>query len=363
MKTSSLGVYVHIPFCLKKCNYCDFVSYEQVDEGYVSHIAREIEEKGLVYGNKYYVDTIHFGGGTPSVLEVEDIGDTISEIGKGFEICDPEITIEVNPGTVEIEKLKGYRKLGVNRLSIGIQSFDNDNLKLLGRIHTRDMGLRAYEAAREAGFDNINLDLMIGLPGQNMDDLIRDVESVIALDPEHVSCYSLQYEEGTPLHTSLIKGEIQALSDELDRDMYHEVCDRLKAYNHYEISNFAKNGYESMHNLKYWSMSDYLGIGVAAHSYIQGVRFANPKRLEEYLKGTKGEFFDVDTFSEYMFTGLRKLQGLKLDEIEKICGDLSFLPKAEGLISEGLLEIDDDRLKLTSKGIDISNRVFMEFLP
>lgn len=288
---NELGIYIHIPFCKQKCYYCDFVSYSnkcsEVKE-YIESLKKEIEEFDF---SNYKVTSIYIGGGTPSYIDSIYIVEILSELKEKLkcnliEFKDIEITIEVNPGTVDTKKLNDYKKLGINRLSIGLQSTKNDILKKIGRIHTYQEFLEIYKLARETGFKNINIDLMIGIPGQKIGDLKNTLQDIIKLEPEHISVYSLIIEENTPIEKMLENGEIKLPDEDLERNMYWYVKNTLElnGYNHYEISNFAKLGKESRHNLNCWNQEEYIGFGVAAHSYLNGIRFSNTINVEEYIQ-------------------------------------------------------------------------------
>ena len=285
---NELGIYIHIPFCKQKCYYCDFVSYSnkcsEVKE-YIESLKKEIEEFDF---SNYKVTSIYIGGGTPSYIDSIYIVEILSELKEKLkcnliEFKDIEITIEVNPGTVDTKKLNDYKKLGINRLSIGLQSTKNDILKKIGRIHTYQEFLEIYKLARETGFKNINIDLMIGIPGQKIGDLKNTLQDIIKLEPEHISVYSLIIEENTPIEKMLENGEIKLPDEDLERNMYWYVKNTLElnGYNHYEISNFAKKGYEYKHNLDCWNQKEYMGFGASAHSYTNNVRFSNIEPLNK----------------------------------------------------------------------------------
>lgn len=272
----NLGIYIHIPFCIKKCDYCDFISYcdkNSLVEEYINAIQNEIIEtiNESYNSDEYNINTIYIGGGTPSSIPSKHIVNILNFIKERFNIDENcEITIEVNPGTVVQEKLEDYKNAGINRLSIGLQETHNTLLKEIGRIHTYEQFLDTYNMARKIGFKNINVDLMIGLPNQNIQDIKESLEKIITLNPEHISVYSLILEEGTKLYKKYEEGKIQLPDEELERNMYWYVKNTLEQnkYKHYEISNFAKEGYESKHNTNCWEQEEYLGFGVASHSYI-----------------------------------------------------------------------------------------------
>ena len=326
----------------------------------------------------FSVKTIYIGGGTPSLIESKYIVQTIEEIKSNFELDEnAEITIEVNPGTVTLEKLEDYNKVGINRLSIGLQSTHEHLLKEIGRIHTYLDFLDTFRFAREAGFENINVDLMIGLPNQTLAEVQDSIEEIVSMEPEHISVYSLILEEGTPLFKKVEEG-LELPDEELERKMYWTVKQILEAngYNHYEISNFAKQGYESKHNLDCWNQKEYIGFGVAAHSYTNGIRYSNIENLEQYIKNYEEdkteenlvfhEKQDMEAMQkEYMLLGLRKIDGVSIQEFKiKFVANPVFLyhDKLEKLVNEELVEIDGDQIKLTNKGLDLANIVWEEFI-
>ena len=380
---NELGIYIHIPFCKQKCYYCDFVSYSnkcsEVKE-YIESLKKEIEEFDF---SNYKVTSIYIGGGTPSYIDSIYIVEILSELKEKLkcnliEFKDIEITIEVNPGTVDTKKLNDYKKLGINRLSIGLQSTKNDILKKIGRIHTYQEFLKIYKLARETGFKNINIDLMIGIPGQKIGDLKNTLQDIIKLEPEHISVYSLIIEENTPIEKMLENGEIKLPDEDLERNIYWYVKNTLElnGYNHYEISNFAKLGKESRHNLNCWNQEEYIGFGVAAHSYLNGIRFSNTINVEEYIQhienNRKEENIQIeesqsleDKKNEFMMLGFRKIQGVDIARFkEKFIDNPIFLYRENlnKLVEEGLIEVDLNHIKLTNKGIDLANLVFEEFV-
>ena len=297
---NEIGIYVHIPFCKKKCDYCDFISYCNKDnliEKYVEAMKKEIESQNI----KPEITTIYIGGGTPSYIDSKYIIQIINKIKEKNVSPNAEITIEVNPGTVTMEKLEDYRSCGINRISIGLQSTNNTLLKEIGRIHDFKQFLETYKMAKKVGFKNINVDLMLGLPNQRIKDLKESLEQILKLKPKHVSVYSLIVEDGTPIANKIEKGELQLPDEELERNMYWFVKNTLElnGYKHYEISNFAKKGYESKHNLNCWNQKEYIGIGVAAHSYRDITRYSNTENIEEYIKNVNNEEFNNDRFIGY----------------------------------------------------------------
>ena len=385
-----LGIYAHIPFCIRKCAYCDFLSFEDesavVHKVYIKALTKEIETNSKVYNNNYIVDSIFIGGGTPSLILPSMIDDVIKAVKHNFNMAiDSEITIEINPKTLSMDKLKSYADSGVNRVSIGAQSFNDYVLKILGRIHLAENILKNFKMLRAAGFKNINIDLIFGVPAQSLNVWKESLDKALELSPEHLSFYGLQVEEGTKLHKMIADRKYKKVDDELDREMYHLAVKELKkaGYKHYEISNAAKNGYECRHNLKYWSLDDYLGAGLGAHSYIDGMRFGNVRDLEKYIEANlenqqESEHLKCqewsnknsaeDDISEYMFTGLRRTRGINLVEFEsRFKRPLKEVykkewPAVEKYIKNKLLILEGESLMLSEKGIDISNRIMSEFI-
>lgn len=389
MRRKQIGLYIHIPFCKQKCSYCDFCSYankESFIKRYIQCVLKEIIE--VENNNKidfengkddlFLVKTIYIGGGTPSLIDSKYIVQIIEDIKLNFEIDEKaEITIEVNPGTVTLEKLEDYKRAGINRLSIGLQSTHEHLLKEIGRIHTYLDFLDTFRFAREAGFENINVDLMIGLPNQTLEEVKDSIEEIVSMEPEHISVYSLILEENTPLFKKVEEG-LELPNEDLERKMYWAVKQTLEQNNyiHYEISNFAKQGYESKHNLDCWNQKEYIGFGVAAHSYTNGIRYSNIENLEQYIKNYEEdkteenlvfhEKQDMETMQkEYMLLGLRKIDGVSIQEFKiKFVANPVFLyhDKLEKLVNEELVEIDGDQIKLTNKGLDLANIVWEEFI-
>lgn len=280
-----IGIYIHIPFCKQKCYYCDFVSFankEELFKEYVEAVIKEIEAKNI---QKYSIKTIYIGGGTPSILDSKYIGKILEKLKPNIKE-NAEITIEINPGTVTKQKLEDYITFGINRISIGLQSSSNRLLKQIGRIHTFEEFLNAYNTAKQVGFKNINVDLMLGLPNQSLETLKKTVEEVTKLAPNHISIYSLILEEGTKLEEMVKNKELEMIDEDLERRMYWETKKMLeeKGYIHYEISNFAKPKYESRHNLDCWNGQEYIGIGASAHSYLEKTRYSNIEDIEKYIE-------------------------------------------------------------------------------
>lgn len=376
MRTEGLQLYIHIPFCIRKCNYCDFLSGPATQEKmkeYVEALCVEIASQSGE-AEAYEVDTIFFGGGTPSILSSEDFAKIMDCIQKHFTVREEaEITIEANPGTVTKEKLTMYKQCGVNRISFGLQSAQDKELSLLGRIHSYETFLESFQLARKEGFHNINIDLMSGLPGQNIDQMKDTLEKVLALNPEHISVYSLIVEEGTVLRTWIEEGKIAEVSEELDREIYEMTRKMLSenGYQRYEISNYAKEGYECKHNLGYWNRKNYLGFGIGAASLFEEQRFSNLDILNEYLKKPAGARMERHSLSveeqmeEFMFLGLRKCEGVSIHDFEQKFGMSLISIYGEVLRkheNEGLLEVADGYVRLTIPGLDLSNYVMADFL-
>lgn len=382
MKQKELGIYVHIPFCVQKCFYCDFISFankKEMIKDYIEALKKEIEYVGvdLVSAQNPIITTIYIGGGTPSFIDSKYIVDIIDIIRSNYQVSKTaEITIEINPGTVTKEKLEEYIKCGINRASIGLQSTDNKLLSEIGRIHTYEQFLNTYEMARSVGFKNINVDLMLALPNQTIETLEDSLKKVIAIKPEHISVYSLILEEGTELYALVESGKIKLIDEETERKMYWKVKNILEqnGYNHYEISNFAKRGYESKHNLNCWEQKEYIGMGAAAHSYIDKIRYSNIKTIEEYIeninagKNTKiihETQKETEEQKEYMLLGLRKIEGASISKFkEKFVQNPIYIFRKElnKLVEEELVEVDIDTIKLTNKGLDFANLVWEEFV-
>ena len=378
-----LELYLHIPFCGKKCNYGDFLSAPAEEETRTAYVDALLEEiRGFEDPEDYEVVTVFFGGGTPSILPGQEIFRIMEALREKFSFRKgAEITLEANPGTVNKEKLSCYKKAGINRLSFGLQSADAEELKKLGRIHTWEKFLESFQLAREAGFSNINVDLMSALPGQTKESWEKTLRQVLALQPEHISAYSLIIEEGTLFYQLYEKdverrdaGEEPELlpSEEEERAMYEATGRILKeqGYLHYEISNYAKPGRECRHNLGYWQRRDYLGFGLGASTLLNPVRYKNTEDLEAYLGGdfSKKEFFVLtkdNQIEETMFLGLRVLEGVSKEKFrEQFSCELRvvYRKELEKLEQEGLLEEEGDFVRLTSRGIDLSNPVLAEFL-
>ena len=377
-----LELYIHIPFCVKKCAYCDFLSgpasNQQIEE-YVQALIEEIRYyKEFV--KKYEVSTVFWGGGTPSLLTGEQMKALMEALGQTFFIRqNAEITMEANPGTVTVEKLLACQKAGINRISFGLQSVNNEELKMLGRIHTYEEFLESYEAARKAGFQNINVDLISAIPKQTVSSWEQTLQTIISLQPEHISAYSLIVEEGTTfakLYGEGCKLEHLLPMEEEERRMYERTEELLReaGYHRYEISNYAKEGDECQHNLGYWERKEYLGLGLGASSLIEETRFHNTDEMEEYLRDASNpillrreqEKLDrQEQMEEFVFLGLRKIRGIQEEKFAEMFGEDiwdCYGKNLERVIKEGLLEREEGVLRLTRKGIDVSNYVFYEIL-
>lgn len=447
MDKKKLGIYVHIPFCVKKCLYCDFLSAKanpQEQREYIEALLKEIEFYALDdsdFSDGYQTSTVFFGGGTPSILKPEYIGEILKAVEDRFGMSeDAEITIECNPGTVTKDKLKAWKDAGINRISIGLQSADDNELKSLGRIHDYSTFLETYRLAREAGFNNINIDLMSAIPGQTVESYRKTLENVLTLKPEHISSYSLIVEEDTPFYDiygedkvamagvnekgEVVHGGSAALWPDLpeeddERTMYYLTDELLSAsgYHRYEISNYSLDGYECRHNKSYWDGTDYIGFGLGASSYIKGIRYSNTEDWYKYIGACNGkgnaqnqpyyagagdylgedEEFEEEIevarklsseefgalllaekyheaiqlvsqneqMEEFMYLGLRMMQGVSREDFKKrfhIDIDDVYGNAIDRLVNEKLLCKEEDRIKLTALGIDVSNRVLANFL-
>lgn len=376
-----ISLYVHIPFCIKKCNYCDFLSFAGCSmleqESYMQQLFREIECYRDVAKN-YVVKTIFIGGGTPSVLQEELVEQLFRQIQAVWQIAeDAEITMECNPGTLTTRKLAEYRTCGINRLSIGLQSADNKELKRLGRIHNYEQFIANYKLAREAGFRNINVDIMAALPGQTQNSFGKTLAKLVELQPEHISVYSLIVEEGTPFADSPEVLE-DLPSEAVERRMYRYTKSILNSmgYERYEISNYAKPGYACKHNQVYWTGGEYLGFGLGAASYWNGMRFENTREIQDYVKNWDG--LDINKIrrnivpdtqksqmEEFMFLGLRLMCGVSKIEFEQRFG--VSMEEVYGTViqkyeKQGYLTWNHNYLKLTDAGIDVSNIIMADFL-
>lgn len=390
----NLSIYIHIPFCVRKCLYCDFLSAtagEGEIESYVNRLLLEIKKQSIFYGG-HRVISIFLGGGTPSLLPAKETGRILKQITENFSVtADAEITVECNPGTVTAEKLRNYITYGINRLSIGLQSTDDEELARIGRIHSYRDFLETYALAREAGFHNINIDIMAALPGQSVDSYRKTLERVVKLSPEHISSYSLILEENTQLYVN--RSSYTFPTEDEDRKMY-ELTGKYLAeagYRRYEISNYAKEGFACRHNQVYWRRGDYAGFGLGASSMVENVRWKNPEEhaayavyvqnREErnpgqtgtdraaYMKRAGADEVTILTveeqMEEFMFLGLRLMEGVDVGEFQRIFGksiEEVYGKQIAELEAQGVLRRAGERLSLTPRGIDVSNVIFAEFL-
>jgi oxygen-independent coproporphyrinogen-3 oxidase len=370
------SLYIHIPFCKKKCAYCDFISYEKQEElipGYIDALKKESKYISDLY-KKPVIETVFIGGGTPTLLDEKAFSEIFSMIRRDYDTSKlSEVTVEANPGTVTKEKLEHLIKLGANRISIGAQSFRDNLLKGLGRIHNSIEITEAFHMARDAGFKNINLDLMFNLPGEKDGDWLYSLNEAIKLRPEHISTYNLQIEEGTPFFMREAGGELKLADDGVELKLYQQAISTLKEnrYEHYEISNFARTGFECKHNITYWKMTDYIGLGAGAHSFIGGVRYASNEKLETYINNdimshrSSHKNTGKESMSEMMFLGLRMIKGLRIAEFKKMFGiDIQEIygSEIEGLLASGMISVSKENILLTEKGLYLANEVFKEFL-
>lgn len=374
-----LALYLHIPFCRSKCAYCDFASYPEALSllpAYLDALRKEIAQAARAYGRRE-VRTVFLGGGTPSLLSGRQLTELMAALRASFELLpEAEITMEANPGTLNAENLAAYRDAGVNRLSLGAQAGQERLLQALGRIHRWQDVTQAVRMVREAGFDNLSIDLIFGLPGQTPEDWRETLEAAVALDVEHLSCYALILEPGTPLHTLYTQGEITLPNEETEREMYQSSIDFLAeaGYAQYELSNFAKPGYPCRHNLVYWERGEYLGLGTAAHSLMGERRFGNTPSLTEYLAAMEPEGSPVveceevteeGKTEELIMLGLRLNKGLDGDTFRRETGHdlmVCYEKQIERLTSQGLLESDGRHLRLTRRGMDVHSAVVADLL-
>lgn len=393
------GIYIHIPFCIRKCHYCDFFSKAiddpEVRKSYTVALLQEIAYYGKCYGKDFIADSIFFGGGTPSLMEPELINKIISALKKNFTITeDVEVTMECNPATLTPEKLAGYKDAGVNRLSIGVQSLNDEVLEELGRLHNSDDVIKTFKMARKAKFDNISLDLMFSVPKQGIRDWRSVVKRTAGLKPEHMSIYSLEIAEGTEFYRRVKNYEMEEQIFSVDRTMYHIALEALRKRGlyRYEISNVARPGKECRHNKKYWSLEEYMALGAGSHGYIKGVRYANISSIEDYISIMKNQdplaanklgdsnaygadcvdYYNINTYmdnvSEFTFTALRTKEGVVFETFREKFGkgfwEIYSNEKREfdSYVRSGFVESDEFHIALTEKGIDISNRIMALFV-
>jgi len=391
MTKKDLSIYIHIPFCVKKCLYCDFLSaapreneLKQYKEALINEIRR-----AAVYAHDYTVKTVFIGGGTPSIYEGQDMCDIVNELKSSFEnirggsYAPFEVTIECNPGTVDYEKLVKFRECGINRISFGLQSADNDELKKLGRIHCYEDCVESVNAAKKAGFDNINIDLISGLVGQSVASFEKTLRKVMEQDVKHISVYSLIVEEGTPFYEmynpdNMSDDEYEAW-EETDRQIYDMTYELFlkNGYERYEISNYARPGYECKHNIVYWERGDYLGLGIGAASLMNEERFKNSSDITTYIKHFErdnGQSFlheeheklsKEDRLAEHIMLGLRKCNGISVKEVSDLY-EIDFLTTYKDVIDKwveaGCLEMKSGRLYCTEKGMSVNNSVIVDFV-
>lgn len=383
LDSEPMGIYCHIPFCVKKCAYCDFTSFSgQQDEtiaAYFEALHQEIRLRAETNPEmlKKPVDSIYFGGGTPSSVDAGYIEKTMRILKEVFKVSDQaEVTIEVNPGTLTKDKAMRYLQAGINRVSIGLQVWQDRLLSVLGRIHSQADFIKSMKILKATGFTNISVDVMYGIPGQTLNDVKETLKRLMTFSPTHLSCYSLILEAETLLTAQVETGQLTLPEETLEREMHWAIHRFLKeqGYLHYEISSFCQPGYESRHNLKYWELLPYLGFGLGAHGFYGGRRYGNPDHLEEYLQPLEAGRIPGDedppltrqeAMSEWVFLGLRKLKGVDEDAFFQLFGEHLhgiYGEVIEKLIDDGLLEKKGAFLRLTHQGQDFGNRVFMAFL-
>ncbi|ADQ04889.1 oxygen-independent coproporphyrinogen III oxidase [Caldicellulosiruptor owensensis OL] len=373
----NIGLYIHVPFCRKKCYYCDFVSYENVDDDMVFAYFSALENELIFYKENYEIeiDTVYIGGGTPSFVPAKYILKLLEFIYSNFNVKNTcEISIEANPESITKEKLKSYRKAGINRLSVGIQSLNDTELRVIGRVHDSAVALKILSVV-PLYFENFSIDVITGLPYQTFESFMQTLNTLLEFSPPHLSIYSLKIEEGTPLFNRYEEYKHSFADEDEERRMFWWARDRLSEVGlyHYEISNFAKKGFECKHNLKYWNCDEYIGVGCAAHSFFDGYRYYNTSNINEYVKKIKenglaveGKEFisNEESEKEFIILGLRKIEGFSLDEFRERFGiefERKYKYRIEKLKKYGLIEIDN-RIKLTKRGIDLANLVWQEFI-
>lgn len=375
----NVGIYIHIPFCKSRCIYCGFYSTtnKELKERYVDALIREIHMRKDDFArlgtslSPSSTSTVYFGGGTPSSLSVCDIERIVGALESTFNGTPSEVTLEMNPDDVTKDYIKAVRQMGINRISMGIQTFDDSRLQFIRRRHNASQAEKAVMTIREEGIHNVSIDLMFGFPNQTMDEWVTDIDKAIALHPTHISAYSLMYEEDTPLFRMLQKGEINQIDDETSLAMYTELINRLttNGYEHYEISNFAMPGYRSVHNSSYWHDTPYLGFGAAAHSYNKDTRSWNIPDLKKYIESiesgvlpSESEVIDADThYNDLITTALRTREGLNLDDLPQKYREYALVNARES-ISEHLLEATDNHIRLTREGLFVSDMVMSELI-
>jgi oxygen-independent coproporphyrinogen-3 oxidase len=375
-----IGIYIHIPFCRQKCGYCDFYStrWNDYDEKkFTEAVISEIKSYNDKLNGNCIADTIYFGGGTPSIVNPENLSRIMENLHQTIEIDDyPEISMEANPNTLTVEKLKAYREIGINRISVGIQSLNDKILKKIGRIHNSNEAIDSINMCKQTGFKNINADVMFNIPGQSIKDVESTLSKIIRTGIRHISFYSLKLENGTPMYDLEKNGKITMPDENLEREMYYEGRSLMEKNNifQYEISNFAESGFECRHNLKYWNQEEYIGIGPSAHSFLNSIRYSNSQNLYLYCENSfKGIFERIieeeldkdDLMIEYIMLQLRLTEGLNAEDFKKkFSTDFkeTYKMQINYLVKNDLLEINDNFVRLTKKGMDISNYVIEEFM-
>lgn len=377
MNKSSFGVYIHIPFCMSKCSYCSFVSVctnKQKQSEYIKYLCKEIIDKKFLYKDKI-VTSIYIGGGTPSSINKGHIKTMLNTIKAHYNISkNAEITIECNPCSVSLSKLQYFYNLGINRISFGVQSLDNNILKILGRRHNRSQAIRAVKLAHLVGFNNISCDLMIGLPSQTKDNVINDIKELSALDIKHFSVYMLMLEDGTKLYEDVFTSKINVLTDEESVNMYNCAYRLLKklGYNRYEISNFSKKKFESTHNLNYWQMGEYVGFGLSAHSFVDGDRFYNSANFDEYYNYVKGnlkqnleKLTKEEIIEETIMLSVRTSCGLNIDKLKQLGYDVLNEKKStiDLYLDKKIIKIKNGNIVIANKYVGTTNQIILNLLP
>lgn len=379
-----IGIYLHIPYCIKKCSYCAFNSLPSggVSKEYLQALYKEIDWTSSLFNLKeHLVDTVYFGGGTPSLLTPREVEELLGRIRSSYKLSEKaEITLELNPTAQDELNINGYRSAGINRLSIGIQSFDEQNLRFLGRLHGAREAELSFTRARQAGFDNISIDLICGLPGQEMGDVKSDLDKVLKLRPEHISLYLLSIENGTPLYSAVRTGRFLPLDDEMQGEIYQGASEylRINGYTRYETSNYARNGFESKHNMRYWSGEDYIGVGAGAHSFISdigwGMRCWNVKPPDEYIKSIDSDMLPLeeleiltrsDAIRESVLTALRTSSGLTEEMLNKKFALSMFEALSEGalrMLPRDIYKHEEGHIILTEKGALMADEVAARLL-
>lgn len=376
-----IGIYVHIPFCVRKCNYCDFYSVKwnnELENKYIDSVVKEIISYKESLSSDYMVDTVYFGGGTPSIVKPESFLKIMKSINKVFKIEESaEISMEANPNTLNKINLPAYRELGINRISIGVQSLKDDILNKLGRLHDSREAIAALKEAEYYGFENINADVMFNIPGQTFKDIEETILKLVKENVSHISFYSLKIEKGTPFYLMEKNHELIMPEDDFEREMYYTGRNIMEKNNlkQYEISNFSKIGYECRHNLKYWRQEEYIGIGPSAHSFLHNKRYSNPGNIDSYIINAENglfkrdvqEIMDYDDLEfEYIMLNLRLTDGLNINSFNKkfsLDFNRKYEKEVDFLIKNKLLEREDnDEIRLTKRGMDISNYVFQYFM-